>query len=135
MVTILENWRRESVFSKIESLRSIILLETSSFEDIFKGFWSLILEHLFDRRVCDCYFSVDFLCNVKETSTDKAFHDEIFQFLDWVKGKTHLLIYFGMTESSWYFQFTLKLYPMETRRKLKVNKTFNLNHVSRVCLM
>ena len=135
MVTILENSKGESVFSKIVSLPSIILLETSSFEDIFNGFWSLILEHLFDRRVCDCYFSVDFLCDVKETTTDKAFHDEISQFLDLVKSKTHLLIYFGMTESSWYFQFTLKLYSMEARRKLKVNKTFSLHHVSRGCLM
>ena len=135
MVTISKQLREESMFSKIESLPSIILQETNFFEDVFNGFWSLTLWHLFDKRFRSSYFSVEFLCDVKETTKDKAFHDEIIQYLDLVKSKTCLLIYFDMIQSSWYFQFTLKLYSLETRRKLNVNKTFNLHQVSRGYLM
>ena len=53
-------------FSKIESLLSIILLESNFFEGIFDGIGSLILEHLFDRGVRGCYFSMEFLCDVKK---------------------------------------------------------------------
>ena len=43
MVTISKQLREESMFSKIESLPSIILQETNFFEDVFNGFWSLTL--------------------------------------------------------------------------------------------
>ena len=38
MATILKSSREESMFSKTESLASIILLETNSFEDFLKSF-------------------------------------------------------------------------------------------------
>ena len=38
MVTISKQLREESMFSKIESLASIILQETNFFEDVFNGF-------------------------------------------------------------------------------------------------
>ena len=58
-------------FSKIESLPSIILLETNFFEDIFSGIGSLILEHPFDRGVRGCYFSLEFLFDVKKKQVKK----------------------------------------------------------------